>query len=462
MLLSILIVSLGTQRPKAKSYILGAKLKLRTSKTVSVVDYPYFSRIDGLANAVTDRLAYLNFVQGSLSNSLALKLDTARAQLKYLRDTETAITPRRNIRAGLSSQIARIEHEQQKGYERRLEDLKAQLKKHEDEDSDQEKQIQILKRKAIKESEQKKWDAIREVGFLISSRLNQTGCASQYGEKLVLLAQAAAPITAALPIIPPNPGEYKGAPATAAARASLQRALDNYKTGHINLTPLSDLSRSDTQSFGESHKSELLSMTSEPGIPLTPPAKQAMLPPETTSSAPSQSPPPALNNALTALPTTSSSPPVALDTAVRGSTLPGITPTVAETGIPVYSGENGPGPASGSLHDIKAASPTAGPKSGGLAGNVWSEVGYGQSPADTPAKFESAEEEKKRLQREDRERLLAAQGSAPAPSDVSTSQPSYESAEEEKKRLEREEREKLFGQSSSGGDGDELPAYQEM
>ena len=161
------MVSLRTQRPKAKNYILGAKLKLRTSKTVSVVDYQYFSRIDGLANAVTDRLAYLNFVQGSLSNTLALQLDTARAQLKNLRDTETAITPRRNIRAGLSSQIARIEHEQQKGYERRLEDLKAQLKKHEDEDSDQEKQIQILKRKAIKESEQKKWDAIREVGFLI-------------------------------------------------------------------------------------------------------------------------------------------------------------------------------------------------------------------------------------------------------------------------------------------------------
>lgn len=121
--------------------------------------------IDSLA--VTDRLAYLNFVQGSLANSLALKLDSARVQLKNLRDTEAAITPRRNIRAGLSTQISRIEHEQQKGYEKRLEDLRAQLKKHEDEDLDQEKQIEILKRKAIKESEQKKWDAIREVRYLI-------------------------------------------------------------------------------------------------------------------------------------------------------------------------------------------------------------------------------------------------------------------------------------------------------
>jgi len=258
---------------------------------------------------------------------------------------------------------------------------------------DQEKQIEILKRKAIKESEQKKWDAIRE-----------------YGEKLVLLAQAATPITAALPLIPPNAGEYKGGPATAAVRASLQRALDNYKTGHINLPTLTDLSRSDTQSFGESHKSELSSMASQdslstaPGIPLTPPVKQTTLPLEITTVA----------------------------------SLPDAT--VVETGIPVSAGENGPGPASGSLHDIKAASATAGPKSGGLAGNVSGDVGYGQPSA---VKFESAEEEKKRLQREDRERLLA-----------------QESAEEEKKRLEREERERLL--SSDEPKGDDLPAYQEM
>lgn len=102
-------------------------------------------------------------MQGSLASSLALKLDTARTQLKHLRDTETAITPRRNIRAGLASQISRIEHEQQKGNEKRLEELKVQLKKHEEEDTDQERQIEILKRKAVRESEQQKWDAIREV-----------------------------------------------------------------------------------------------------------------------------------------------------------------------------------------------------------------------------------------------------------------------------------------------------------
>lgn len=54
-------------------------------------------------------------------------------------------------------------------------------------------------------------------------------------------------------------------------------------------------------------------------------------------------------------------------------------------------------------------------------------------------KFESAEEEKKRLQREERERLLHEDSSSSA-----GPPPPFESAEEEKKRLEREEREKIL------------------
>lgn len=112
---------------------------------------------------VTDRLAYLNFVQGSLASSLAVKLDAARSSFKNLRDTETTLAPRRNIRAGIALQISRVEHDQQKGDEKRLDGLREQLRKAEAEDSDQEKQVEILKRKAVRESEQQKWDAIREV-----------------------------------------------------------------------------------------------------------------------------------------------------------------------------------------------------------------------------------------------------------------------------------------------------------
>lgn len=92
-----------------------------------------------------------------------MKLDSARTPLKALRDAETAITPRRNIRAGLQNQIARLEHDQQKGMEKKIQDFKDQLRKAELEDQAQENEIELLKRKAIRESEQLKWDAIREV-----------------------------------------------------------------------------------------------------------------------------------------------------------------------------------------------------------------------------------------------------------------------------------------------------------
>lgn len=125
--------------------------------------YP-LSDLRCLIYTVTDRLAYLNFVQGSLASSLSAKLDTARASLKALRDLETSITPRRNIRAGLQLQINRLEHDQQKGNEKRIADLRDQLKKAEAADQPAEREIEVAKRKAVRESEQLKWDALREVG----------------------------------------------------------------------------------------------------------------------------------------------------------------------------------------------------------------------------------------------------------------------------------------------------------
>ncbi|KAF9044777.1 hypothetical protein BDZ89DRAFT_979852 [Hymenopellis radicata] len=412
------------------------------------------SELDDLKD-VTDRLAYLNFVQGSLASSLAVKLDSARAPLKLLRDAETAITPRRNIRLGLQSQIARVEHDSQKGNEKKLVDLKDQLRKAEADDLPQEKEIELLKRKAIREGEQMKWEAIRE-----------------YGEKLVLLAQAASPVIAALPVLPPAPDSpYLGAGATGAARASLQRALDNYKTGHINLPPQlagSELNRSDTRSFGESHASELSSMSSDgsditraaqPGIPMTPPgqSKGPDTVPEKTFPAPS-SPPPAplsssppaksvsppinpsnLNNSPATIPQTES-PSTAAEVATEDPQQPTIMPTVAETGVPVVASPSGPGPASGSLKNIRAASADAGPRSGGLPGEGVASS-YGAS------KFESAEEEKKRL--------AAAYSQA-------YNAPPHESAEEEKEREERDRLSRAPSTTRPQGDEEELPPYQDM
>ena len=112
---------------------------------------------------MTDRLAYLNFVQGSLASSLAQRLDSARTPLKLLRDTELQLLPRRNIRAGLQLQLSRLEHDNQKGMEKKIAELKEQIKKAEADDQPQEREVELLRRKAIRDSEQLKWDAVREV-----------------------------------------------------------------------------------------------------------------------------------------------------------------------------------------------------------------------------------------------------------------------------------------------------------
>ena len=91
---------------------------------------------------------------------------------------------------------------------------------------------------------------------------------------------------------------------------------------------------------------------------------------------------------------------------------------------------------------------------------------HGNTPGNitgtTSKPYESAEDEKKRLAREERERVLNQGPSTPAPK--------FETAEEEKKRLEREGREKLLAggsgtnpASGSGGpDEEDLPPYKEF
>lgn len=113
--------------------------------------------------AVTDRLAWINYVEGALAHTLATRYDASRAPFKALRDAETALAPRRNARAALHNQIGRVEHEQQRGNEQRLAELRQQLQHAQINDEPLEKEIALLKRKAVRESEQMKWQAVREV-----------------------------------------------------------------------------------------------------------------------------------------------------------------------------------------------------------------------------------------------------------------------------------------------------------
>ncbi|TFK30501.1 hypothetical protein FA15DRAFT_662467 [Coprinopsis marcescibilis] len=396
---------------------------------------------------VTDRLGYLNFVHGSLASSLALKLDASRVPLKLLRDAETALQPREAARATLEKQLARVENDPKKGG-----DLREQLKETDIEDARVKKEIELLKRKAIRESEKLKWEAIRE-----------------YAEKLVLLSQASIPIVDALPTLPPSEAApYSGAHATAAARAALQRALDNYKTGNVNLNAHqvgADLSRSDTRSFGETHATELSNIT--PYTPdhhaNTPPIPQGPTPtfpaPHVAQSPKTPSPPidiSTLNQAPAPLPAAlSPSAPVVTDNSnplSEGVAVPVITPTVAETGMPLGGH---PGPAKGSLHDLKPTGSQSSYSEGtGLTPPM-------PVPSPAPAAFESAEEEKRRLAASYSQQYASA---TPAGTSVKTEQPKHESAEEEKKRLEREERERiLHGQPlrKNTEDDEDLPPYQE-
>ena len=112
---------------------------------------------------VTDRLAWMTYIEGSLAATLAKEIDASRAPFKALRDAENGLSGRRGIRAGLENQIARIEHDQRHGMEQKLAELKRQLRKAEEDDEPLEKEVELLKRKAIRESERMKWTAMREV-----------------------------------------------------------------------------------------------------------------------------------------------------------------------------------------------------------------------------------------------------------------------------------------------------------
>ncbi|KAI9508773.1 Eisosome component PIL1-domain-containing protein [Russula earlei] len=343
---------------------------------------------------VSDRLAFLNYISGSLATTLSAKLNAARVPLKGLRDNEVALTQRRNVRTGLDNQISRLENSRERGYEKRVAELKEQLAKAESDDEPAEKQGEILLRNALKESEQLKFQALRE-----------------YGEKLALIAQAAESVLTVLPVVPPSSGQpYTGAEQTGPIRAALQYALDNWKPGQTTLSAPAQviLDRSNTGSFGETHAAELQQIDTigepqhvqslVPGpAPSGPPSSShqaqrgSFSSPLIASSTPSNIDPATLNNEPAPIPSTS--PPVAVTLAgpVDAETkVPTVTPTVAETGVPLSGGPGGPGPSSGSLRDIR--SPSSGPS------QVVSDN------AKTP--YESAEEEKRRLEREERERLL--------------------------------------------------------
>lgn len=116
--------------------------------------------------SVTDRLAYLNFVQGSLAAVLSDRLDEARAPLKKLRDAQAALSPRRAQRTAIETQIRTLQTNPnaKSGGETRIKELQDTLSKHNADDAPMEREVAELRRKAVRESEEMKWNAFKEVG----------------------------------------------------------------------------------------------------------------------------------------------------------------------------------------------------------------------------------------------------------------------------------------------------------
>lgn len=261
-----------------------------------------------------------------------------------------------------------------------------------------------------------------------------------------------------MPAIPPSSAiPYTGAQATAAARASLQKTLDNYQTGHVSLPTHSavDLERSDTRSFGESHAHELSRIEVPPpvvsntSVPSTE-TLQAQQPVESTSDKPGPSiDTSALNQSASPVPATSLTSATVVESP-SSAALPAVTPTVAETSIPVSAGPGDPGPARGSLLELKSVAPDATRKDGDNSTTV----------AGAVQTFPSAEQEKAKLKE-----TYSQEVATPAAAGTDVAAPEHqESAEEEKKRLEREERERILAAGSDNNDKDdeELPPYKEF
>lgn len=141
------------------------------------------------------------------------------------------------------------------------------------------------------------------------------------------------------------------------------------------------------------------------------------------------------------------SPEPTLDTSVVSPTAP-LDPTVAETGVPISAGATGPGPARGSLLGGRVTGHGEQQQQQSYVGGFKVDA---PSPAGTRSAasgFPSAEEEKRRLAAGSSGGVAAA--AAPPPSAGTGGQ--YETAEDEKKRLERAERDRLLGAGASPTD----------
>lgn len=92
----------------------------------------------------------------------------SRTAWKHVRDAEAGLVPRRTIQQNFRNEISRIRAGPPSGgrngnLDAKLRQLEDQLKKAETDDAPLERELDLLKRAAVKESEAMKWKAFRDV-----------------------------------------------------------------------------------------------------------------------------------------------------------------------------------------------------------------------------------------------------------------------------------------------------------
>ena len=231
-----------------------------------------------------------------------------------------------------------------------------------------------------------------------------------------------------MPSVPPSPElPYNGKEETGSVRASLQHSLDQWKPGQVNLTVPAgvNLDRSHTRSFGESHSEELKQIVTaeRQADPASPPARgsfesghDSSLDAKPSSATATASADPTQDLSSTAIPSTTSAEnsPVPIPNRDPISSTNPSTATTKDSPINPAVEPNKPAPIQLTSSSVAVSVTSPGPvatdsKVPSAIPNVAETSG--SSSGAGPKHYESAEEEKKRLEREERERFLRGQTS---------------------------------------------------
>lgn len=101
-----------------------------------------------------------------LTATLADKIDESRGPMKKLREAQVAMAPRKAARANLETQLKNISANPSKvtDAQHRIQELNMQLQKNIADDAPLQREIDEVKRRAVRDSEKMKWQAVKEVG----------------------------------------------------------------------------------------------------------------------------------------------------------------------------------------------------------------------------------------------------------------------------------------------------------